>query len=237
MSLLVVGVMCDSKLVANTVDRGPVLSTRIVNVLVHEISLETGFHGSSSYPVPRRVAACRIHAPRTQRCGQSGHGCQTLAADTRHGHQTRRTLDRRTLTEGADRATKAWRASEHPGTTTPLGRRTVLLWAAAAYAALGNHDGLAVRPRASARLPAALQLLGRSAGVQAAPRRTAPLGRLRVERRANGDASSVMAGGLRAYQASDAVHLWRTWGVVSRCMGVVACGGMWRLLGGGSVGS
>jgi hypothetical protein len=40
----------------------------------------------------------------------------------------------------------------HPdilGTTTPLGRRTVLLWAA--HAALGEHDGLAVRPPASAR--------------------------------------------------------------------------------------
>jgi hypothetical protein len=55
------------------------------------------------------------------------------------------------------------------GTTTPLGRRTVLLWAA--HAALGGYDGLAVRPPASAGRPAALsgQLLGRSAGGQAAP--------------------------------------------------------------------
>jgi hypothetical protein len=38
-----------------------------------------------------------------------------------------------------------------------------------------------------------------------------------------------------AYQASDAVHLWRTWGVTLGVQGVVACGGMWRLPGGGSV--
>jgi hypothetical protein len=38
-----------------------------------------------------------------------------------------RTLDTRTLTEDADRATKTQWASGHPGTTTPLGRRTVLL--------------------------------------------------------------------------------------------------------------
>jgi hypothetical protein len=34
---------------------------------------------------------------------------------------------------------------------TPLGRRTVLLWAAEAHAALSIHDGSAVRPPASAR--------------------------------------------------------------------------------------
>jgi len=69
----------------------------------------------------------------------------------------------------------------HPdvlGTTTPLGRRTVLLWAA--HAALGTHDGSAVRPPASARAcrlhykTAARSLRRR----QAAPRRTALLGRL-----------------------------------------------------------
>jgi hypothetical protein len=41
----------------------------------------------------------------------------------------------------------------------------------------------------------------------------------RVERRADGEASSVMAG-LTAYQASDAVHLGMTWGVAS---GVQRC--------------
>jgi hypothetical protein len=51
----------------------------------------------------------------------------------------------------------------HPdilGTTTPLGRRTVLLWAA--HAALGKHDGLAVRPPASAGLPLHYQAAARS---------------------------------------------------------------------------
>jgi hypothetical protein len=54
----------------------------------------------------------------------------------------------------------------------------VLLWAAAAHAALGEHDGLAVS-HLPAREPAgrnARQLLGRCAGGQAAPRRTAVLG-------------------------------------------------------------
>jgi hypothetical protein len=58
------------------------------------------------------------------------------------------------------------------------------------------QDGSAVRPPASAQdaYRSTGQLLGRSVG-QAAPRRTALLGRLRVERRANGEAPSVMAGG------------------------------------------
>jgi hypothetical protein len=73
--------------------------------------------------------------------------------------------------------------------------------------------------------------------VQAAPRRTAVLGRLRVERRANGDASSVMAGGFACLSGVRRSTSVEDMGVVSRCMGVVACGGMWRLLGGGSVGS
>jgi hypothetical protein len=33
----------------------------------------------------------------------------------------------------------------------------------------------------------------------------------------------------------DGVHPWMTWGVASGCTGVVACGWMWRLPGGGSV--
>jgi hypothetical protein len=65
----------------------------------------------------------------------------------------------------------------------------------AAHAALGHHSGSAVRRPASARETAertTRQLLGRSASGQTAPRRTALLRRLRVERRANGEASSVM---------------------------------------------
>jgi hypothetical protein len=113
--------------------------------------------------------------------------------DRTHGHRTRgrwtdtgrRTLDGRTpdtptltqdtptLTQDADRATKAQWASGHPGTTTPLGRRTVLL---------GRHTrrSATMTARRCGHLPAretagcpARQLLGRSAGGQAAPRRTA----------------------------------------------------------------
>jgi hypothetical protein len=77
--------------------------------------------------------------------------------DTDTGHRTRGRWTRapdngradshaRTLTEDADRA---------PKPPTPLGHRTMSLWAA--HAALGNHDGSAVRPPCQcARLPTAL---------------------------------------------------------------------------------
>ena len=66
----------------------------------------------------------------------------------------------------------------------------------AAPAAIGNQDCLAVntahRDSGHGHNQAAPQW---HSAVQAAPRRTALLGRLRVERRANGDASSVMTSG------------------------------------------
>jgi hypothetical protein len=159
-------------------DPGTVLSLRIINVLGCEVSLETGFHWSGSYPtrpVPRRVAAAapmrstnspvRTTRTRTQdarmpdartghwttRTGHRTRGRWTGGRWTRTGRRTqdRGTPDTRTLTQDADRATKARWASGHPGTTAPLdpepccfGRR---------HAALGNHDGSAVRPPASAR--------------------------------------------------------------------------------------
>jgi hypothetical protein len=71
------------------------------------------------------------------------------------------------------------------------------------------------------------------------------------ERVASGEASSVMAsawewtGAVEQESGSlhgpvgvvggGGVHPWMTWGVTSGCTGVVACGWMWRLLGGGSV--
>ena len=63
----------------------------------------------------------------------------------------RRTLDGRTLdmrTRTGDQGAVGVRTSWYHDTA---GQRTVLLWAAAAHAALGNHDGSAVRPPASAR--------------------------------------------------------------------------------------
>jgi hypothetical protein len=51
------------------------------------------------------------------------------------------TLDRPTLTEDTDRATRHGGRPDILDSTTPLGRQSVLLWAA--RAALGNHDGSA----------------------------------------------------------------------------------------------
>jgi hypothetical protein len=138
----------------------PYSSLRIVNVLAYEISLEAGFHGSSSYairPVPRRVAACRIHAL------YELTGADTVDTDT--GHRTTTSDTGRTTSDtgradaghvrtpdprraDARHADAGWRSSTgdqgtvapgHPGTTTPLGRRTMLL--CTAHAALGNHGG------------------------------------------------------------------------------------------------
>jgi hypothetical protein len=173
-SLLVVALRASRDWCEHGLTEGLCFSLRIVNVLGCEISMETGSHGSSSYPDPAccETCGCLPHpgAPRALRCGESGHGCRTLTPDTGHraldtghrmrGHRTRtgradagRTDAGRTDADGdADRATKARWASGHPGHHDAAGtaRRTVLLWAAAAHAALGNHDGSAVRPPASA---------------------------------------------------------------------------------------
>ena len=89
--------------------------------------------------------------------------------------------------------------------------------------------------------------------VQAAPRRTAVLRGFRVERRASGEASSVMASAWGVDGCGRAREWITTWsggccrrrgrtsvddvGVTSGRTGVVACGWMWRLPGGGSVSS
>jgi hypothetical protein len=100
-------------------------------------------------------------------------------------------------TEHTDRAPRLGRHPDrHPGPPRPpdrpLGRRTVDLWTAPA--ARGNDDGSATVRYLPARdyLPHYQRLLGRSV-VQAAPWRTAVLGRFRVERRARRWRSSVMA--------------------------------------------
>jgi hypothetical protein len=90
MSLLVVELLVTSSWLRTRFDRGLVLfGTNRKRFRLWD-SLETGFHGSSSYPtrpVPRRVAARRTRAPRAHQCGQRGHGCRTLVPDT--GHRTR----------------------------------------------------------------------------------------------------------------------------------------------------
>jgi hypothetical protein len=116
--------MTGSLLVTNTVrQKGLNSSLRILNVLDCEISLETGFRGSSSYrTLPTRVAVrrtCALHeltsadnvdtdAGRSHRTPDTGH--RTPDTDTGHrtpdigradaGHWTRtgrQTPDRRTL--------------------------------------------------------------------------------------------------------------------------------------------
>jgi hypothetical protein len=123
--------------------------------------------------------------------GKRGHW--SLAPDT--GHRTPDTGHRR-LAEDVDRLTKARPASGPPWPprrATALRRPTVFLWTAPA--ALGSPyrlGGEAAFPARDSVSPAAAWSLRPG---RAAPQRIAVLGRLRVERRANGDASSVMAMG------------------------------------------
>ena len=155
-------------------------------------------------------------APRSHRCRHRGRGRGTRGHRPRDTGRPHRTLDSgswtshaRTLdvhpdtghrTRGRDRVlgqgdldTAGTGQTFRTTTTTrpPAGRRTVDLWTAPA--ALGNDDGSATMRYLPARdyLQHYQGLLSRSVG-QAAPWRIALLGRLRVERRANGEASSVM---------------------------------------------
>jgi hypothetical protein len=180
-----------------------------------------------------------IRTPRTGHRTSDTRRADTGRADAGHvpdaGHVDGRTLDRWTLTETR---TGRPRHDGHPdilGTTTPLGRRTVLLSAAAAHAALGNHDGSAVRPPASAR-GCRLQCHAAAGSLAAAKRR---LGALlssddfgsSVERTAKLHPlwrACVSIG--RQTQYIRGGHGGRLW-----VYGVVACGGMWRMPGGGSV--
>jgi hypothetical protein len=90
-SLLLVELRAAPNWLRTRFDRGPVPSSRIVNVLGRETSLETGLHGQVvTRPACLEACGCLPHpgAPRTHRCGQSGHGCRTLALDTGRGHGT-----------------------------------------------------------------------------------------------------------------------------------------------------
>jgi hypothetical protein len=159
-----------------------------------------GDHADSGHP--SHAAACPtavLHE--LTPVGHSGRGnpwtpnaghldAQTPAPDSGHrsGGQARvdtgrshRTLDAGRGRGHGDEGTAGIRTS---WATTPsgraLGRPTVFLWTAPA--ALGDHDGSAVGPPASARLPRTTrQLLGRSAG-QAAPRRIAVVCWIRMVR-------------------------------------------------------
>ena len=167
---------------------------------------------------PPAIPAVRLPAHRptislrsdTADAGTNGHrtpdtghlDAQTPAPDTGHDRVDRHawtlTSDtgHRTPDEDADRAGEAsttagirtsWPPAERPRPGTPI----MFLWAATS--ALGSPCGLGGETtcQGETAFRTTRQLLGRSAG-EAAPRRTALLGRLRVERRANGEASSVM---------------------------------------------
>jgi hypothetical protein len=121
---------------------------------------------------PRRVAACRTHllheltgADRLDTDG--GRSNRTPDMDTGHwtsdiGHRTRGRADAGRVPDAEHWTGGRWTCGRGQGDQGAVGvrtswyhdtagQRTVLLWAAAAHAALGNHDGSAVRPPASAR--------------------------------------------------------------------------------------
>jgi hypothetical protein len=148
----------------------------------------------------------------------SGHGRAHPCADTGRSHRTpdtgHRTPESRTPDTG-HRTPDAWtrgRVDADRGrgqggqgaagirtswstTTTRLPAGTPNRVPVDGACGARNHDGSAVRhlPARDTAYRTTRQLLGRSVG-QAAPRRTAVLGRFRVESRASGSRSSVMAG-------------------------------------------
>lgn len=180
-------------------------------------------HGGTARPgPPGRVAAAPptrstkspVQTPRTRtrnaRTPTPGtpdvHTGQWTADRGHHmrGHWTfTRTPDtgRVDATEYSDRATSTRQAPDrHPGPPRPpdrpLGRRTVDLWTAPA--AFGNDDGSATMRY----LPARDYLQHYQAPAQSLCRPSRALAHcsprwIRVERRANGEASSVMATGVR----------------------------------------
>jgi len=178
-------------------------------------------HGRSGRPRrpghPSHTAACprrapRPHSGRTQRTRQptdtgrpprtpdSGHRTSGRSDGTGHWTPVAGTGKRGHWTPDAGRG----RGQGDEGTagirtswaTTPsdraLGRPTVFLWTAPAAVDSPCRLGGEVTFPARDSSRTTSQLLGRSGG-QGAPWRTAVLGRFRVERRASGEASSVMA--------------------------------------------
>ena len=167
-------------------------------------------HPSHTAACPRR--APRPHSGRTQRTRQptdtgrpprtpdSGHRTSGRSDGTGHWTPVAGTGKRGHWTPDAGRG----RGQGDEGTagirtswaTTPsdraLGRPTVFLWTAPAAVDSPCRLGGEVTFPARDSSRTTSQLLGRSGG-QGAPWRTAVLGRFRVERRASGEASSVMA--------------------------------------------
>jgi hypothetical protein len=154
----------------------------------------------AGYPSDVRAVVSGVHdgrhdrtAFRTPHVRPDPAGHRPLHPATPAEPEATRTGERTNGTAGTRRHPGPPRPPGPPGPPAcPLGRPIVGLWIAPA--AIGNDDRSGTVRYLPARdhLRTARRPLGRSVG-QAAPWRTALLGRLRVERRANGDASSVMA--------------------------------------------
>jgi hypothetical protein len=154
-----------------------------------------GRSGRPRRPRPSQPCGCRPHrhAPgphsrqtHGRRRPDTGHlDAQTPAPDTDHWTGPTGTPDTRTGHRTPDTGHRTPDAGQERGHGDD-GRAGVRTSVAAT-----PSDRTLRRPTVFA-LPTTSRLLGRSAG-QAAPRRTAVLGRLRVERRAAGSGSSVMA--------------------------------------------
>jgi hypothetical protein len=186
-------------------------------------------------PRPASPQPTRADCPRPTRSTnpprhpQGGRGHET------RGHRT----GRRTASQVASSRT----SSTTPHEDDPLGRRIVPV-----EAALASSQPLTARRWDTARSPEPRQRPGSGScrsTVQGAPRRTALLRRLRVERRANGDASSVMAiegpvlHVLDSVEASvgwinecgEATYRSRAWSGVTRprkCVGLGSRTSIWR---------
>jgi hypothetical protein len=167
-SLLLVELRAAPNWLRTRFDRGPVPSSRIVNVLGRETSLEDRPPRSSSYPAGLSRGVWLPAAPRRS-TNSPVRTKWTRMPDARTGHWTRtrhwisdaRTPGARTLdmyrtpdtghvpdaghwTAGRGHWTAGrWTCGRGQGDQGTVGRRPVLLWAA--HAALGNHDGSTVR--------------------------------------------------------------------------------------------
>jgi hypothetical protein len=141
-----------------------------------------GDHADPGHPAVRLPAhrhAPRPHSRRTPRTPEAG-GWTPGRPDARTGH---RSLGQAPRDSGRSHRTPDAAGERGHGDDSTAGVRTSLA-ATPSDRTLGRQPCL--------RSPTTSRLRGRSAG-QAAPRRTAVLGRLRVEGRAGGSRSSVMA--------------------------------------------
>jgi hypothetical protein len=146
------------------------------------------------------------HTGRRHRTPDSGHlDAQTPAPDTGHRSRGQASVDTLARTghwtpdvgRGRGQGDEGVASIRTSWATTPsdraLGRPTVFLWTAPA--ALGSPCRLGCEAAFQREIASRRQLLGRSAGVERRLGALLSSDEFRVERRANGDASSVMTSG------------------------------------------